>query len=87
MTDSNGDGRKPGAPQGNTNAMRHGLRCGTLPSGFRSITNSVSRLRQELETEIVQRHGTVDTYRAALVQSCCRHEQRAALLQDRKSVV
>ncbi len=40
---------KGGAPKANTNAMRHGLNCSTLPKGCRGIERQVAKLRSEAE--------------------------------------
>lgn len=72
---------RAGAPAGNKNAMRHGLRCGSLTKADRDIANVVSILRQHLENAVVRQHGEVSILHAAYIQSCTRHEMRAMLVQ------
>lgn len=68
------------APKGNVNAMRHGLRCASLPPGCKYIEDSANRIRRELEAAVAERHGEIDIYHGALIQSVVRHETRAMLL-------
>ena len=72
----------PGQP-GNRNAMRHGvysyLALGRMPKGCGYIYTLSRKLRTQLELELVNKHGEVSIYRAALVQTACRHEARAQL--------
>lgn len=72
---------KAGAKVGNVNAQRHGLRSAELPKGCRYIERTADRLRLDLESEVCGRHGSIGTYRAALIQSACRHEKRASLCE------
>ena len=73
-----------GAPQGNANAMRHGvssyLCLGKLPKGGAYIRRQLSLLKQQLERDVQDLYGELTTYHAALIQSACRHEGRAQLL-------
>lgn len=70
-----------GAPIGNANALKHGLRCGRLPAGCGHIGNAISMFRRTLETESLSVHGELSILHRALINSACRHEQRAQLLQ------
>lgn len=81
-TKGTGNGRnRPGAPRNNYNRMRHGLHAGKLPADCKYIENSRNKLRRQVETEIVAARGKTTVYDAALIQSLCRHETRAQLLQ------
>lgn len=76
-------GRKArgGAPEGNANAFRHGLRSSKLPSDCRYVENSINTLRRELETAVHDAKGSVTLTDAGLIQSCLRHERRALLCE------
>src|ERR1700733_10752198 len=69
------------APRNNQNAIRHGLMAAKLPTGCSYIRKSIRQFRAALEDEVIRRFEEVTTYRAALIQSASRHEQRALLLQ------
>ncbi len=73
--------RGRGAPAGNANARRHGLRCGVLGKGNKDVENVSSKLRLALENAVILRHNEVSILHAAYIQSCTRHEMRAMLLQ------
>ena len=69
---------------GNSNAQTHGLygylAIGSLPKGCSYIRKMIGRFEGVLRDAIVDKYGQIGVYRAALVQSCCRHEGRAQLL-------
>jgi hypothetical protein len=69
------------APAKNSNAIRHGLMASKLPPKCSYIRRSIGTFRTALEAEVIQRFREITTFRAALVQSACRHETRALLLQ------
>lgn len=76
-----------GAPLGNTNAFKHGLKAerafatGLLPAKCRWIVNRVTLLRKRLESAVYARYGELTLKAALLIQSACRHEQAALLAQ------
>ena len=70
-----------GAPIGNRNSLRHGLRAGRLPPKCSYIRRMTDDLRRHLENDVLNRRGAIDTYAAALIQSAIRHERRCLLLQ------
>lgn len=76
---------KGGARAGNRNRMTWGGRgwaaVGSYPKGYSAVRRYVGRMRAELESAVCERHGQIGVYEAALVQSACRHEGRALLLQ------
>ncbi len=74
------EGRKPGrgAPRGNGNAVRHGLRGSKSPAGCSYIDKQTRSLRAAILGELAER-GDLSLYREALAQSCLRHETRALL--------
>jgi len=75
------EGTKPkGAPRGNQNARRHGLRGRQLSREERYIANSTTTFQRECEAAVIASHGEVNIYHAALVQSAVRHETRAQLI-------
>ena len=70
-----------GAPKNNRNSLRHGLRASRLPGDAKHIEQSTDRLRRELEDAVLARRSEMSLRDAALVQSACRHERRALLLE------
>lgn len=66
---------------GNRNSMRHGLRAGRLPKGAAYIRRETDRLRSVIECAVVERHGEISVYHAAIVQTCIRWERHAMLAQ------
>ncbi|MDX1968992.1 MAG: hypothetical protein SFV23_17585 [Planctomycetaceae bacterium] len=69
-----------GAPAGNRNARKHGLRGRKLSREERYIANSTTAFQRETESAVIERFGEVDLYRAAVIQSAVRHETRAQLI-------
>ena len=69
-----------GAPPGNENAVRHGLRMTNLPKGCGWLEGALRSLRRDLIDEITQEQGPPTLYQDALIQSVVRHETRAQLL-------
>jgi hypothetical protein len=80
MIDTSGH-KKQGAPIGNRNSLRHGLRAGSLPKGASYIKREINLLRREIETAVMNRHGEIDLYRAALIQTAIRWERHGMLVQ------
>lgn len=74
--------RSKGGQMLNRNATKHGLRMALsrLPLGASFIRRQIDVFRRELEAAVVAVHGSITITRAALVQSACRHETRAALI-------
>jgi len=70
-----------GAPFGNRNAMRHGLRAGSLPKGASYIAREMVALRREIEDAVLARRGRIELYEAALIQTAVRWERHALLAQ------
>jgi len=54
---------------------------GRLPPGCNWVMRHVNRLRRLLEAELVKRHKSLSIFHQATIQSTCRHECRAILLQ------
>ena len=81
----NTTGNNRGASKGNRNAIRSGvysfLATGRYPRGAAYVGRLVGQLRQSLESTVMQRESEVTVYNAAVIQSVCRHEGRAQLLQ------
>lgn len=73
------DKPKGGAPQGNRNSIRHGLRASSLPPGCSYLDGQLRSLRKGLRREIKRTHGDVSLLHEAAVQSALRHETRALL--------
>ena len=72
---------KTGAPQKNRNAMRHGLRAGQLPKGASYIKRDCDALRRVIEDVLLAKHGEIDIYKSALIQTAIRWERHAMLVQ------
>jgi hypothetical protein len=72
------------APLGNRNSMLHGTRgalsLGRYPKGCSYIRRIIGMFRMQLETSVQDSHDSIGVYHAALIQSACRHETRALLL-------
>ncbi len=72
---------KPGAPEGNVNAARHGLRGAGLPAGCGHIQRSTNMFRRSLEHAVFDARGEVNLSDAALINSAYRWERHAQLSQ------
>ena len=73
---------RAGAPRGNFNGMRHGLKASKLPPKCKGEEREIYFLRQEIFAELVTIHGSPDAIpllSLALLQSLVRHEQRCRL--------
>lgn len=70
---------KGGAPRGNVNAQRHGMRGGTLPKGCRYIEHRVNTLRREVEAAILEAKGEIGIVDAAAVNSILKWERHGLL--------
>ena len=68
-----------GAPLGNKNRTRHGLRASSLPAGCSYIEAQLASFRRYVHELVAARDGGVSIYQEATLQSACRHEQRALL--------
>src|SRR5688500_13985998 len=73
--------RNPGAPPGNRNALRHGLKAGQLPKDAKYIEVRLNVVRRNLEDAVVRTHGNVSEEHACYVQTAIRWERHAALAQ------
>ena len=75
--------RPGGAPAGNRNSVKHGLRMtvGRLPRNCKWITDRVSQFRRMLERAIKERHGSLSVAHSFYVQSASRCEQNSLLAQ------
>jgi len=68
-----------GGQPGNRNRTKHGLRAVRSPKGCSWIDSSLTAFRRYVQDEILSRDGGATLYQEALLQSACRHEQRAML--------
>lgn len=69
------------APPGNRNSVRHGLTCGSLPKGAGYIKRISGQFRTAIERAVVDVHGEVTLYHAAIIQTAMRWERHALLAQ------
>jgi hypothetical protein len=69
-----------GAPKGNGNARRHGLRGRNLLPEEKYIENAARAFQHSTEDAVIVRFGEVGLYHAAVIQSAVRHEIRAKLI-------
>jgi hypothetical protein len=70
---------KQGAPPGNRNAMRHGLRSGKLPLNCVYIERQINKLRRTLEDAVVAAHREVTILHASSIETACKWEMHGAL--------
>ena len=68
-----------GAPKGNRNALRHGLKCGKCPPDAMYIEHQVNSLRRQLEDAVLAQHGEVSLVHAGIIQTSCKWEKHGAL--------
>lgn len=84
--------RKRGGQPGNANGLRHGgrsagsvmdirLQLGKFPKKWRHIENAVNSLRRVVELAVIEAHGEISVYHAALIQSAARWETHAMLVR------
>lgn len=74
------NGRKrTGAPKGNTNAIRHGMRGSKLPAGCKYIENRVNALRRQVEEVLLEVKGEIGIIDAAAVNSILKWERHGLL--------
>jgi hypothetical protein len=61
-----------GAPLGNTNALRHGLTCGSDPEPY--ITRLTTSFRQNIEAAVIAALGSITVAAASDIQAACEWE-------------
>lgn len=72
---------KRGAPKGNRNALRHGLKGGQCPPGAEYIENRVNVLRRNLENAVLDAKGSIGIVDATAVNSALKWERHGLLAQ------
>lgn len=72
---------RSGPPEGNRNAMRHGLKAGQLPKDAKYIEHRLNAFRRQLEDVVIANRGEVSLTDAAAIQTCLRWERHAYLAQ------
>jgi len=79
--------KRPGAPKGNSNRWRHGLRSNlrtcTLPEHLRDVGNDASTWRVALEDAVLAVHGSVNVARRSLIRTAVDSEIVRRLLWRR----
>jgi hypothetical protein len=70
---------RSGAPKGNANAQRHGMRGGKLPAGCQYIENRVNSLRRQVEGALIEAKGAIGIVDAAAVNSILKWERHGLL--------
>lgn len=73
--------RLGGAPAGNRNALRHGLRAGKLPRRCQYVEHRVNDLRRGLEDAVVALRGGVGIVEAANINTAAKWERHGLLAQ------
>ncbi len=73
--------RGPGAPKGSNNAIRHGLRAGSLPKDAKYIEYRLNAFRRTLEQAVLSVKGEVTIHDAASIQTALRWERHGCLAQ------
>jgi len=70
---------RSGAPRGNGNALRHGMKGGKLPEGCQYIENRVNSLRRQVETALLAAKREIGIVDAAAVNSILKWERHGLL--------
>jgi hypothetical protein len=73
------DRNRGGAPEGNRNNLRWGLRCGQLPADCGHIKRERNKLRRFIEDLVIEAKGEISLLDAALINSAVRWEVHAML--------
>lgn len=68
-----------GAPEGNSNSVRHGLRAGNLPKGLRWVEHRVNGFRRIVEEAVIELKGRISLTDAAAINTAIRWERHAIL--------
>ncbi len=76
-----GKAGRSGPAKGNSNALRHGLKCGKLPADAKYVENRLNAFRRTLEAAVIDNKGEVNLQDAASIQTCIRWERHACLAQ------
>lgn len=71
--------KRRGAPQGNTNSVRHGLRSGNLPKGLTWAARRINVFRKVIEDALIAKKGEVNLTDAATINTLVRYERHAIL--------
>lgn len=69
------------APQKNLNAVRHGLKAGSLPKGCSYVAKITAEIRQSIERAVVEAKGEISLPDACRIQTFLRWERHALLAQ------
>lgn len=72
-------GNKAGAPKGNRNALRHGMRSGELPKDCKDIEINVNKLRRNIEDAVLKSKGQISVTDAGLINTAIKWERHSAL--------
>jgi hypothetical protein len=73
--------RSGGAPAGNRNGCRHGLRGAALPRGCERVGREINLFRRALETAVLDARGEITLVDASLINTAYRAERHAQLSQ------
>lgn len=71
--------RKRGAPKGNRNHLRHGLRAGKLPLDCQHVEQACNLLRRQLEDAVIASKGEVSLTDAAAILTATKWERHSQL--------
>lgn len=73
--------RRVGAPVGNANRTRHGMRGAGLPPGCGHIQRATCAFRREVEAAVLEARGEITLVDAASINTAFRAERHAQLAQ------
>lgn len=71
--------RHKGGQPGNTNALRHGLKSGSLPKDAKYIQHQINKLRRILEAAVLEVKGQITLTDASCILSAIQWEKHKAL--------
>lgn len=81
ITQAENPHKRRGAPLGNMNAARHGMRGSGLPAGCGHIRKATLDFRRQVESEVLAARGEITLADAACINTAFRAERHAQLAQ------
>lgn len=74
-----GKAGRSGAPKGNRNGLRHGMKAGKLPADCQYIEIRMNKFRRELEDAVINVKSEIGLIDAANIQTAMKWERHGAL--------